>query len=128
MTTIWEKIEEAELGFSRYVEYTLELEWKVRKLEWENTQLENENIELEEENRKNIWLVKYYKAQNKKLKDELKSKTELVRYYRKEKKRLKDERDMLVLQQMWAVDHLDLLEKDNRDLRIQLGKFIMNKA
>ena len=32
-------------------------------------------------------------------------------------RKLKDERDMLVLQQMWAVDHLDLLEKDNKKLK-----------
>lgn len=52
---------------------------------------------LLEEDRKNIWLVKYYKAQNKILKDELKSKTELVRYYRKEKKRLTEEIGRLIM-------------------------------
>lgn len=44
-----------------------------------------------------------------------------IEIMKEENKKLKEERDMLVLQQMWAVDHLDLLEKDNKKLKNAIG-------
>ena len=61
-----------------------------------------------------------WKTYVKKFNDCMKDYKDLVKEYWKleeENNKLKDERDMLVLQQMWALDHLDLLEKENKNLK-----------